>query len=75
MKKQFRVVILVLACLGIAAVPLSAQVSTTGPAGLARQMPRIYGPHMANVSRVRNQQKHKVKNKKVKTTRKRNHRH
>jgi hypothetical protein len=75
MKKQLRVVTLVFAFLGIATVPLSAQVATTGPAGLARQMPRIYGPHMANVSRIKNQQKHKVKRKKVKTTRKSNHRY
>jgi len=37
----------------------SAQISNTGPAGLARQMPRIYGPYMANSSRIKNQKKHK----------------
>jgi hypothetical protein len=34
-----------------------AQVATTGPAALARQMPTIYGPYLANISRVRILQK------------------
>ncbi len=33
------------------------QVFSTGPAGLARQMPTIYGPYLANISRVRILQK------------------
>ena len=39
--------------------PAAAQISTTGPAGLARQMPRIYGPYMANRARIKYKQKHK----------------
>ena len=35
----------------------NAQVYSTGPAGLARQMPTIYGPYLANISRVRILQK------------------
>jgi hypothetical protein len=37
------------------ASPSSAngQTSSTGPAGLAQQMPNIYGPYLANISRVR----------------------
>jgi hypothetical protein len=34
-------------------IPAHAQVATTGPAALARQMPTIYGPYLANISRVR----------------------
>ena len=30
-----------------------AQIAQTGPAALARQMPTIYGPYLANISRVR----------------------
>jgi hypothetical protein len=44
----------------------SAQISTTGPAGLARQMPRIYGPYMANRARIKFQQKHKHRRLKAK---------
>lgn len=36
---------------------VNAQISNTGPAGLARQMPGIYGPYLANISRVRILQK------------------
>jgi hypothetical protein len=34
-----------------------AQIATTGPAALARQMPTVYGPYLANISRVRILQK------------------
>jgi hypothetical protein len=30
-----------------------AQIATTGPAALARQMPTVYAPYLANISRVR----------------------
>lgn len=35
----------------------SGQVASTGPAALARQMPTIYAPYLANISRVRILQK------------------
>jgi hypothetical protein len=73
MKKRLSVVVLLVAGVALSAVPLRAQIATTGPAGLARQMPRIYAPHMANVSRVRNQQKKKAKQRRHKTTRTSNH--
>ncbi|HET6976030.1 MAG TPA: DUF6683 family protein [Pyrinomonadaceae bacterium] len=38
-------------------VVASGQVATTGPAALARQMPTIYAPYLANISRVRVLQK------------------
>jgi Family of unknown function (DUF6683) len=38
-------------------VSARAQIFDTGPAGLARQMPNIYGPYLANISRVRVLQK------------------
>ena len=47
----------------------SAQIFDTGPAGLTRQMPRIYGPHMANRSRLINQRKKKNKRHVQKTRR------
>jgi hypothetical protein len=31
----------------------SAQIAPTGPAALARQIPTVYGPYLANISRVR----------------------
>jgi hypothetical protein len=61
MKKQLQVVVLLAALLGLGSVPSSAQISTTGPAGLARQMPRIYGPHMANRARIKYRQRTKHK--------------
>jgi hypothetical protein len=30
-----------------------AKISNTGPAGLARQLPSVYGPYLANIGRVR----------------------
>lgn len=56
--KKVRIIVLACALLGLTSIPLSAQVSNTGPAGLARQMPRIYGPYMANRARIKYQQKH-----------------
>ena len=44
-----RVVVACVLC--VAVTP--AQISTTGPAALARQMPTIYAPYLANISRVR----------------------
>jgi hypothetical protein len=40
-----------------AATPVSAQIAPYGPAALARQMPSVYGPYLANISRVRILQK------------------
>jgi len=37
--------------------PVSAQIAPYGPAALARQMPTVYGPYLANISRVRILQK------------------
>ena len=37
------------------------QVFDTGPAGLTRQMPQIYGPHMARMSQLKYQQRHNHK--------------
>jgi hypothetical protein len=45
----------------------SAQTYSTGPAGLARQMPQIYSPYMANQARIKYQQKKKQKKKRVQT--------
>lgn len=42
---------IVVCALCVAVTP--AQISTTGPAALARQMPTIYAPYLANISRVR----------------------
>jgi hypothetical protein len=53
MIKALRVAVLLDALVILAAFPLIAQVYQTGPAGLAQQMPRIYTPYMANISRVR----------------------
>jgi hypothetical protein len=53
MRKPLRVLVLVNALLALAVFSLTAQVYQTGPAGLAQQMPRVYGPYMANISRVR----------------------
>ena len=53
MIKALRVTVLLDALVVLAAFPLIAQVYQTGPAGLAQQMPHIYAPYMANISRVR----------------------
>ena len=45
-----------LACI-LCSVIATAQIANTGPAALARQMPTIYAPYLANISRVRILQK------------------
>jgi len=75
MKRQLLAAVLLIAFVGFATAPVRAQISTTGPAGLARQMPRIYSPYMANRSRIKNQQKHKAKAHRTKTTHTTNHQH
>ncbi|HKR13367.1 MAG TPA: DUF6683 family protein [Pyrinomonadaceae bacterium] len=45
-----------IACLLCSAIT-PAQIANTGPAALARQMPTIYAPYLANISRVRVLQK------------------
>ena len=57
MRKQFLSLALIGAILFLIPLYSRAQVATTGPAGLARQMPSIYGPYMANRSRLKNQQR------------------
>jgi hypothetical protein len=52
MKKALWATVLFNALIIVAVFPLIAQVYQTGPAGLAQQMPRIYAPYMANISRV-----------------------
>ena len=58
MKKHFFVIVLSIALTAFGSLSANAQVSNTGPAGLARQMPRIYGPYMANRARIRYHQRH-----------------
>jgi hypothetical protein len=59
MKRLFYAAILC-GVLGAVGTPISkAQISSTGPAGLTRQMPRIYGPYMAASARTRYRQRHK----------------
>ena len=59
--KKFCSVVLFCAFVISASLDTRAQVSTTGPAGLARQMPQVYSPYMANRSRIKYQQRHKKK--------------
>ncbi|HKR13368.1 MAG TPA: hypothetical protein VJT15_14995 [Pyrinomonadaceae bacterium] len=59
MRNKLVVLFLLGSLAGSTPASASAQISTTGPAGLLREMPRIYGPHMANKSRIANQQKKK----------------
>jgi hypothetical protein len=59
MRKRLVVLVLLGSLAAFAPSSASAQISTTGPAGLAREMPRIYGPHMANRSRILNKRKNK----------------
>ncbi len=56
MRKQL-VLLLLLGSLPGFAASATAQIANTGPAGLARQMPTIYAPYLANISRVRILQK------------------
>ena len=59
--KKFCTVVLVCAFASFASLETRAQISTTGPAGLARQMPQVYSPYMANRTRIKYQQRHKKK--------------
>ena len=59
MRKRLVVLFLLGSFAGFASSSAGAQIFETGPAGLSRQMPRIYGPHMANRSRLINQRKMK----------------
>ncbi len=45
--------VLLFALVIFAGLPLTAQTYQTGPAGLAQQMPRVYAPYLANISRVK----------------------
>ncbi|HEX2271061.1 MAG TPA: DUF6683 family protein [Pyrinomonadaceae bacterium] len=57
MKKRLYIAArLAISCLLCSAVT-PAQIANTGPAALARQMPTIYAPYLANISRVRVLQK------------------
>ena len=57
--KQFYNLVLIcaLASFSSSALLVSAQIAPYGPAALARQMPTVYGPYLANISRVRILQK------------------
>lgn len=59
MTKQLLTILLAAPMVLAAPLPAAAQVFNTGPAGLARQMPRIYGPHMANRARLKYLEKRK----------------
>jgi hypothetical protein len=69
MRKRLVVLLLLGSLAGFAPSSSNAQISTTGPAGLLREMPRIYGPHMANKSRIANQKKSKPRRAKQSKTR------
>lgn len=69
MRKRLVVLFLLGSLAGFSSASASAQISTTGPAGLLREMPRIYGPHMANKSRIANQKKNKQRRAKQNKTR------
>ena len=69
MRKRLVVLFLLGSLAAFAPSSAGAQISTTGPAGLLREMPRIYGPHMANKSRIANQRKNKQTRSKQKKTR------
>jgi hypothetical protein len=53
MAQQLAVAVLLGGLVSVVPLTASAQVSGTGPAALAQQMPTIYGPYLANISRVR----------------------
>ena len=54
MKKHLHITVLgTIICMLCVSGSAVAQIATTGPAALARQMPNIYGPYLANMSRVR----------------------
>jgi hypothetical protein len=57
MRKPRGVVVLLGVLVSFVPLTVTAQIATTGPAALAQQMPRIYGPYLAMMSRVRVLQK------------------
>jgi hypothetical protein len=57
MKKCVYMAARVAIALSLCSVITPAQIANTGPAALARQMPTIYAPYLANISRVRVLQK------------------
>jgi hypothetical protein len=65
MRKRLLVFFLLCALISICPPPANSQIANTGPAGLARQMPRIYGPYMANRSRIKYKQKQKQKQRRL----------
>jgi hypothetical protein len=52
MRFGFNATLLLAATLCLAG-PAHGQIASSGPAALARQMPTVYGPYLANISRVR----------------------
>jgi hypothetical protein len=53
MSKQLLTAVLFGALVGFVPLTVSAQIARTGPAALAQRMPTVYGPYLANISRVR----------------------
>src|SRR5262245_1813040 len=53
MSKRVFTALLFGALLGFVPLTVSAQIARTGPAALAQRMPTVYGPYLANISRVR----------------------
>src|SRR5262245_61708938 len=53
MSKQILLAVLLGALVGLAPLPVSGQIPRPGPAALAQRMPTIYGPYLANISRMR----------------------
>jgi hypothetical protein len=53
MARQLVVAVLLGGLVGFVPLTASAQIARTGPAALAQRMPTIYGPYLANMSRVR----------------------
>jgi hypothetical protein len=66
-RKRLFLGLLIGALVVVAPSTTSAQTYSTGPAGLARQMPQIYSPYMANQARIKYQQKKKLKKKRTNT--------
>jgi uncharacterized protein DUF6683 len=53
MSKQLFTAVLFGTLAGFVPLTVSAQIARTGPAALAQRMPTVYGPYLANISRVR----------------------
>jgi hypothetical protein len=53
MRKQRDVVVLLGVLVSLTPLIVTAQIARTGSAALARQMPTVYGPYLAHISRVR----------------------